>query len=185
MRVFIRSWLVCGIVLLGSPSFAAASSVTSEETVPSKGGDLVHSWEGDEESVYLSLTLLKELRFSRYAYLRGADHQGVKIECHPREAAVFTSDEGYALEKILLTVIAENTDHPSQLAYTITRQDSYNGINQQGHQVSRIVHSVQEGMLRNPPIDLNQEVEFFLIDGEGLDEGVVLFRNSFPYSQIN
>ena len=76
-----------------------------------------------------------------------------------------------------------NIENPNKVAYKTITKSSYKEGNEEGNLVSTTSESKNEGVINNPAVDLSQEPVFFIVN-ENLREGGVVFRNSFPYSQI-
>lgn len=147
---------------------------------------LTYSWSGNEEELYLNISLLDEVELpGNYTTFKtkNGQGQGCEIICKPAQEGTVFSSKGQKLNEIKLTVVLNNVDNPNKVAYTTITKSSYVGINEKGLLVSTTSESKREGVLNNPAIDLTQDPVFFTIN-DGLHEGVISFKNSFPYSNI-
>lgn len=173
---YFTALLLAFTALFGSNQLAA-SDLTKQ---------LTYSWSGNEEDLYLDITLSKELEFAdSYTIFntKNGQGQGCRIVCKPMQGITISSSEGYELQEIRFTVILNNVSNPNRVAYTTITSGSYEGINEKGLLVTTTSESKREGLLNNPAIDLSEEPSFFTISDE-LHEGVIFFKNSFPYSQM-
>lgn len=147
---------------------------------------LTYFWSGNEEDLYLNINLSNEIEFpGNYTTFKtkNGQGQGCEIICKPAQIGTVFSSKGHELNEIKLTVILNNVDNPNKVAYTTITKSSYKGVNEEGLLVSTTSESKREGILNNPAIDLTQNPVFFPIN-DGLHEGVISFKNSFPYSNI-
>lgn len=145
---------------------------------------LTYFWDGDEEELYLNINLANGLEFlNEYTTLKTKNGQGCEIVCKPNLAGTVFSSKGHELQEIIFAVVLSNIDNPNKVSYKITTKSFYKGTNEEGHLVSITSESVDTCVLKNPAIDLNQRPVFFTCDNS-LNEGVISFMNSFPYSQI-
>ncbi len=145
---------------------------------------LTYFWSGNEEDLYLNIDLVNELEFSNnYSVMKTKNGQGCEVVCKPIFDSAILSSEGYELQEIKFTVMLNNIDNPNKVSSTIITETSYKGVNDKGLLLSTISESKKESVINNPAIDLTQEPDFFIIS-DNPNEGVISFKNSFPYSQI-
>ena len=140
---------------------------------------------GTDDELYFNITLAKGLEFSDCAFLQSDDGkgQGCEVVCVPSKPGSFSLADGYQIQEIRFTVCLKNGDNPNQVATTTTTENVYSKTVDKCHYVTKTVNSSQKFSLKNPAIDLTQEPDFFPANDEG-NKGVIVFKNSFPYSQI-
>lgn len=149
------------------------------------GKYLMYSWSGDEEYLYLDINLSNELEFpDTYTTMRTKNGRGLECEivCKPMPGSIVVSSKGNEIKEIKLTVVLNNTYDHSKVDCKIIEKFSYERVNDKGHLLSSITEFKTECMLYNPSIDLTQNPVFSITDG--LNEGTISFKNSFPYSQL-
>ncbi len=147
---------------------------------------LTYSWNGNEEDLYLNIKIENRLEFSdQYTTIKTKNGQGIgcEIVCKPVLGSPILSSEGHELQEIKFTVILNNIHNPNQVFSTITKKTFYKGVNEKGQPVSKTSESKKESTLNNPAIDFTQRPVFSTIN-DSSNEGVISFKNSFPYSQI-
>lgn len=140
---------------------------------------LIHTnFTGDEDYLYLNLDLNPQLAFPKkynstmYRNGLGCD---LKINC-PKESALFFNNEkiiGYELK----VIVANNTSKDAvfcNFIHTVKTVD----------EKSEIIYTVSESnKIKNPSLDLDIRPEFFF-SPEHHCYGKIVFKNSFPYSQL-
>ena len=169
-------------LILAFSTFCGFNSLAASEAAK----HVTYTWSGNEEDLYLNINLSQDLAFE-YEFTimttKNGKGQGCEVVCNPVQEGVIFSEKGYELQEIQFTVMLNNIENPNKVAYTTITKSSYKGIDDKGHLVSTTSESKSEGVLNNPAVDLSEEPVFFIVN-EDLREGVVSFRNSFPYSQI-
>lgn len=191
MRLLTALILVLGNII---GSFQLSASNTSENNsniqylVDDWAKDLfTYEWMGNAEDLYLKVDLHEGLKFGeRYTFFKVSydgkiTGRGCEITCRPKEGeAIFSSDDEN-LQEVTLTAIIENDDDDANTVhYTVTIVVVSNGENK-GKVTKISTKSSLNGSIENSAIDLNVDPEF-LINYES--EGIILFKNSFPFSEL-
>ena len=141
-------------------------------------------WTGNKENLYLNITLSEDMEFPRnYRTLKVNNGLGCEIICKPTEENSVFLTEGEKLNEIKLIVVLNNMESPKEVAYTMIVQSSYEKVNEEGILVSSTFYSKKTGVIANPAINLNQAPRFFIIE-DNWHQGVISFKNSFPYSNL-
>ena len=169
-------------LILAFSTFCGLNSLAASDA----NEHITYTWSGNEEELYLNINLSQDLPFG-YEFTtmitKNGKGQGCEVVCNPVQEGVIFSEKGYELQEIQFTVLVNNIENPNKVAYTTITKSSYKGVNEKGNLVSTTLESKSEGVLNNPAVDLSEDPVFFIVNNN-LREGVVSFRNSFPYSQI-
>jgi hypothetical protein len=169
-------------LILAFSTFCGFNSLAASEAAK----HVTYTWSGNEEDLYLNINLSKDLAFE-YEFTttttKNGKGQGCEVVCKPVQEGVIFSEKGYELQEIQFTVLVNNIENPNKVPYTTITKSSYKGVNEDGNLVSTTLEYKSQGVLNNPAVDLSEDPVFFIVN-DNLREGVVSFRNSFPYSQI-
>jgi hypothetical protein len=142
-------------------------------------------WSGDDEDLCFNINLAKGLQFNkRYYVIEMNNGQGCELTFYPLEGSSVLSSKGYFLQKASLIVEVKNGDEPNQVLFRIISKSSYSGMDEEGKYVTVTDQFMRKGSVKNPSLDLTHNPSFFTIN-EALNQGMISFKNSFPYSNMS
>jgi hypothetical protein len=140
-------------------------------------------WSGTDDELFLVIKLDETLMLPDTYFPSSTNNElSCKIIC-PRKKDAPLIKGSSDLKELQLTVSLKNCDDPKKVSYTIKTTKLFQEQLEAGGIRTTSSTETSTGFVTNPSIDLTEEA-FFSTAKADPQKGYIVFKNSYPFSQL-